>query len=68
MLQILVRNEVVGPSSGTTIVGEEMRVADAREFRVGADDFREIRDAADVRVETRPGMLKGYFESQVLKL
>ena len=58
MLHILTRSAVEAPSSGITTVGEEMREeVDARELRVGTEDLREIREAVDVRVETRPGIL-----------
>lgn len=48
----------VGPSSGMTTVGEEMReVVDLRDARVWADDLRERRDVVEARADTFPGMI-----------
>lgn len=59
MVHICARSAVEGPSSGMTTVGEDIRDAvDAREPMVGTDDLRDSREAVEVRVETRPGMIK----------
>ena len=61
MVHICARSVVEGPSSGMTTVGEDIRDAvDAREPRVGTDDLRDSREAAEVRVETRPGMVEDF--------
>ena len=58
MLQIRVRRVEVGPSSGITTIGEEMREAvDLRDARVWADDLRERREVVEARVDTFPGMI-----------
>lgn len=61
MVHICARSTVEGLSSGITTVGDDMRDAvDAREPRVGIDDLRDSREAVEIRVDTRPGMLKGF--------
>ena len=55
-----VRSVDVGPSSGTTMVGDEMRDgADFRDARVCADDLREIREVAELRAVVFPGISSG---------
>ena len=55
MAQMSDRKTLAGPSSGTTTVGDEIR--DAREFSVGTDGLRDIREVVEVRVDGRPGMM-----------
>lgn len=55
MAHIWVRSEDSGPSSGILTVGE---VVDLREANVCVDDLCEMRDTADVRVDTLPGILQ----------
>lgn len=54
MLQIWVRKEVVGPSSGTTIAAE---VVVRREDSVWVDVLCEMREAVELRVDALPGIV-----------
>ena len=56
MAHMLDLKTLVGPSSGTTTVGDEIR--DAREFNVGTDGLRDTREVVEVRVDGRPGMME----------
>ena len=67
-LQMLVLNEVVGPSSGTTTTGDALRVVDARDRSAGADDFCASRGTVDERADTLPGILKGLLIVQLSML
>lgn len=51
------RRGVEGPSSGTTIVDDEIR-----EASVCVDDLRERRGAVELRAETLPGILAEYHD------
>ena len=63
-MQILDLKAVAGPSSGTTMVGDEIR--DARELSVGTDDLRDIREVVEVRVDTRPGIMSSWIRNQMI--
>ena len=42
---------MIGPSSGIDAADDRV------DFKVGAEDLREMREAAELRVDTRPGMM-----------
>src|SRR4051812_28406322 len=57
MVQILLRKDVDGPSSGISTAKADVRAEEPRDLSVWVDDLREMADVRAERTETRPGIV-----------